>query len=273
MGRVAILAAILFAVLSAGIVRARVPRQAEPIRMEWTVDGEKREALVYVPKEIGSSGAPLVFGFHGHGGRMGYSARKFQIQKYWPEAIVVYMQGLNTSGMTDPQGTKPGWQQKPGDQNDRDLKFFDAVLTTVRTKYRVDERRIYAMGHSNGGIFTYLLWGQRPKVFAAVAPAAAPAARNLPALTPKPAFHIAGEHDPIVPFAWQKRTIDAVMRINGCANQGKEWAKNCTLYPSDKGTPFVTYIHSGGHEFPDVCPELIVRFFKENPKPEANKTR
>ena len=74
-----------------------------------------------------------------------------------------------------------------------------------------------------------------------------------------------------MPFSWQKNTMDAVRRLNGCTTEGKEWAKSCTLYPSSKGTPFVTFIHPGGHEFPRPAPEQMVRFFKENPKPEANK--
>lgn len=32
------------------------------------------------------------------------------IQTLWPEAIVVYPQGLNSPGPVDPPGNKPGWQ-------------------------------------------------------------------------------------------------------------------------------------------------------------------
>ena len=86
------------------------------------------------------------------------------------------MQGLNTPGaLTDTEGKKPGWQKTFGDQDDRDLKFFDAVLATLKKDYKVDEKRIYATGHSNGGGFTYLLWAARGEVFAAVAPCAAAA--------------------------------------------------------------------------------------------------
>ncbi|MFY8056754.1 MAG: hypothetical protein ACOVRM_03375, partial [Planctomycetaceae bacterium] len=59
-----------------------------------------------------------------------------------------------------------GWQKSAGDQQDRDLKFFDVVLQSLRSEYRVDDRRIYATGHSNGGGFTYLLWSERSAVFA-----------------------------------------------------------------------------------------------------------
>ena len=108
------------------------------------------------------------------------------MHELWPEAVVVYMQGLSTPGrLTDPEGKKPGWQSAAGDQGDRDLKFFDALLATLKQEYKIDERRIYSTGHSNGGGFTYLLWSARPNMFAAVAPSAAVAARQLKDLKPK----------------------------------------------------------------------------------------
>ena len=87
----------------------------------------------------------------------------------------------------------------PGDYDDRDLKFFDAVLARLKQDYRVDAKRIYATGHSNGGGFSYLLWLTRGDVFAAVAPCAA-VAKYAAQLKPKPAMHIAGEKDPLVKF-------------------------------------------------------------------------
>jgi hypothetical protein len=42
---------------------------------------------------------------------------------------------------------------------------------------------------------------------------------------------------------------------------------NATIFASSKGAPLVTGIHTGGHEYAKGSTELIVRFFKENPKP------
>jgi polyhydroxybutyrate depolymerase len=53
--------------------------------------------------------------------------------------------------------------------------------------------------------------------------------------------------------------------LNGCAAEGTAWAEKCTLYPSSAGTPFVTYIHPGGHQFTAEAPALIVKFFREQP--------
>ena len=129
-----------------------------PQRMTWTVDGVEREALVYVPAAAKNTATPVVFAFHGHGGTMQFAARRYAFHKLWPEAIAVYPQGLKTPGrLVDLEGKLPGWQGKAGDQNDRDLKFFDAMLASLKRDYQIDERRIYSMGHSNGGGFTYLL--------------------------------------------------------------------------------------------------------------------
>jgi polyhydroxybutyrate depolymerase len=234
-------------------------------QMNFTVDGVARTALVYVPAAAKTSATPLVFVFHGHGGSSRNADRSFHIETEWPEAIVVYMQGLNTVGqITDPEGTRTGWQAAVGDNGDRDLKFFDAVLARLKQNYNVDAKRIYATGHSNGGGFTYLLWLARGDVFAAVAPCAA-VAKYAMQLKPKPVMHIAGEKDPLVKFAWQQRMMDAVRQVNGCDATGEPWAAECTLYPSKNGTPVVTFIHPGGHVVPPSAPALIVKFFKEHP--------
>ena len=237
---------------------------------EWRVDGVARKALVYVPATATEAHTPVVFAFHGHGGSMRMAAENFGYHKLWPEALVVYMQGLPTPGkLVDPEGKEPGWQNTVGEQNDRDLKFFDQVLATLRKDYKVDENRIYATGHSNGGGFTYLLWAERGDAFAAVAPSAA-GARPSANRKPLPVLHVAGENDEIVPFERQKRVMEAVRRLNGCDAEGRPWAKAGTLvgtlYPSKTGTPFVSLIHPGPHKFPPEAPPLIVKFFKENAK-------
>jgi polyhydroxybutyrate depolymerase len=244
----------------------------EPALKHWKVDGVDREALIFAPAIAAKTPAPVVFAFHGHGGRIRDTAALFAYQKHWPEAIVVYMQGLNTPGaFTDFEGKEPGWQRVFGQEKDRDLKFFDAVLATLKQDYKIDEKRIYATGHSNGGAFTYFLWAARGDVFAAVAPCAAMTGRGLREhFKPKPVFHLAGEKDALVKYSWQQQTIEAVRKINQCGD-GKPWADHCTLYSSKTGSPVVTCIHPGGHELPGYVPPLIVKFFKEHPRRDKDE--
>lgn len=272
------------------IVLSKDGSAAELTRREWKIDGITREALVHVPADAATCAVPLVFAFHGHGGNMTNADRMFGVEKLWPEAMGVYMQGLNTPGrLTDPQGKVPGWQRDVGDQGDRDLKFFDAVLTSLEHDYKIDTKRIYATGHSNGGAFTYLLWQTRGEKFAAFAPSAAASAAvfntvPLPArkganaasdpkkvttaanvhFLPKPLFHLGGDNDPLVKPEWQKLTIDGARKINQCGDP-KPWPQdtNCTLYPSKINAPVVTYIHHSKHQFPSACREMVVKFFKE----------
>src|SRR5512141_1616546 len=97
---------------------------AAPLTLTWTIDGVERQAVVFPPANTGVK-APAVFAFHGHGGTMRSAALAMHFQTVWPEAVVVYMQGLPTQSRVDPQGLRSGWQQRPGQNGDRDLKFFD----------------------------------------------------------------------------------------------------------------------------------------------------
>jgi polyhydroxybutyrate depolymerase len=173
------------------------------------------------------------------------------------------MQGLNTPGqLTDPEGKRPGWQKEKGDQKDRDLKFFDEVLKSLKQDYKVDEKRIFSTGHSNGGGFTYLLWSERPDVFAAFAPSGSAALKVKNNLKPKPMLHIAGDNDPLVKYAWQTMMIDSVKKTNQC-EEGQPWEEKCTQFPSKIGAPVITFVTSQGHKFPAEAPALIVKFFKQ----------
>ncbi len=238
-------------------------------RHQWTVGGITREALVYVPSRAHTNPTPIMFAFHGHGGSMRNAARTFSLHTRWPEAIVVYPQGLNTPGrLTDPEGKKSGWQSQVGDQGDRDLRFFDVLLASLKQDYKVDGKRLYATGHSNGGGFSYLLWAARGDQFAAFAPSAAVAARDFAKLKPKPVLHVAGEQDALVKFAWQQQMMDALRKLNQCG-EGKPWEgeKGCTLYPSKAGAPVVRFIHPGTHQFPAAAPDIIVKFFQQHALP------
>ena len=96
----------------------------------WTVDGVERAAIIYTPKSPPPGKLPLVLSFHGHGD----DAQNFQfvgLHQVWPDAIVVYFQGLPS------RDGYPGWQVEPGDYGDRDLKLVDTALASLRKKYNL----------------------------------------------------------------------------------------------------------------------------------------
>ncbi len=181
---------------------------------------------------------------------------KFKIEAAWPEAIVVYPQGLPTVTPNDPKGARSGWNMKRAADN-KDLKFFDVLLKEIQGKYKVDPKRVFAMGHSNGGGFTYTLWATRGSLFAAMGPSAAAGARQI---TPKPAFIVMGEADATVDPVRQRASIATVRKINGAEGEGKSAGPNVTLF---KGTFEVgTFVHSGGHEYPAESMRPMTEFFR-----------
>jgi polyhydroxybutyrate depolymerase len=209
-------------ILAAITISLAVAIPAHAQLLKFTVDGAQREALIFPPsKRSGvSERDPVIFAFHWHGGTMQEAAEGMQFQKLWPEAIVIYMQGLRTRIYVDPLGLESGWQQEPGQFGDRDLNFFDVVLSSVRMMFPVDDNRIYATGFSNGGIFTYLLWGIRGNVFAAIAPVAAQKFPAVHLTVPKPILHIAGEQDSVVPFKEQLQSIQIARELKGIQAPG-----------------------------------------------------
>jgi polyhydroxybutyrate depolymerase len=239
-----------------------VPRYL-PYTMEWTISGITRKALVYLPPSAKTESTPVIFAFHGHGGTMlnMYNTRGFD--KFWPEAIFICPQGLNTPGMlTDPEGKRTGWQMN-NDQTNTDLQFFDAILSTLQKDYKIDQKRIFVTGHSNGGGFTYLLLATRGDLFAAIAPTAT-AARTLTLnLKPKPVLHLMGEADPLVKPIWQKQTYNLMLKLNQCETSGKKIDDFTTFYASKTGNPVVLFIHPDGHNYPAAANESIISFFKK----------
>ena len=228
-----------------------------------SIDTIEREFMLYSPPQIAEA-TPVVFAYHGHGGTMKTAAAKFHFETVWPEAIVVYPQGLPTPIGSDPKGEKPGWQLNLGDQKDRDIKLFDAIIEYLRQNYKIDENRIYITGFSDGGRMAYMLLAARGEKIAAIAPVAGILLDkdDFKHLMGKPIFHVVGKEDKVIKYSMQKSTIDYIKKLNKCDKNGKEINDRVTEYSSSAGTPVFTYIHTGGHEIPEDALLYILEFFK-----------
>ncbi len=206
-------------------------------KMTWTVSGSARQAMVHPP--TGGSGAPpVIIAFHGHGGTdTGYSAKGFELT--WPEAIVVYPLGLPTLSNIDPNCKQRGWQTKFGEANcrtgvvDQDLKFFDAILVSLKNTYNADLNLVFVHGWSNGGDFIYnALWPGRGSKLAGMNPIGA----SLDSITgtsgkiPMPLIHTAGTMDERTAFSVQQESTQKVRTLNQCSPSGTLWATGQVVY-------------------------------------------
>jgi len=235
----------------------------------FTVDGLQRQAIVVkASKPAPRAGSPLILAFHGHGGTAANFQGKLRLERLWPQAVVAYLQGLpGIPGITDPTGSQNGWQKNPGEAGDRDLHFVDAVLERLPRQLKIDAKRIYALGHSNGGRFVHVLWNQRGPRFAALCVAASPGEPMVFSDEPKSAFVIAGRLDPIVPFSTQAQTIQDLRDLLQVDSLQASVQGFLTREPGVDGTELATYIHPGGHAWPDGATPLVVQFFQRHARP------
>jgi polyhydroxybutyrate depolymerase len=253
--------------IAALAIAASSPAKAQTT-MTWTVDGSQRQAIVFAPAPTSTSTVkhPLVFGFHGHGGNMQGTSQLMHLQTLWPEAIVVYPQGLISPRPKDPPGNSPGWQyeanQTRGNVGNRDLDFFDAMVATMKQTYKVDEKRIYTTGFSAGGMFSYLLWAERSKTIAAIGEVAGRLWDTENLTESRAILAIAGQQDTTDPYADQLQSIEKAKQADSATGPGQACGPNCLFYPSTTHTPVKTIIHPGAHVYPPWAPAEIVKFLQ-----------
>jgi len=228
-----------------------------PDAIHTNVDGTDRLAYVIAPSHKTGSKPPMLLMFHGHGGSAERCMKRFYMEKRWPEAIVVYLEGLEvlTAG-----GSGLGWKLLPNNQN-RDIRFVDALLPKVLKQYNGDPKEVFAWGFSNGGMFTYTLWSARPNKFAGFCPSGACIVSDDFKLTqPKPAFVTISGNDETVPTILQKAALAQVERVDGSAKTGKRYGSAGTYFKGLK--PVVMWDYNGGHEFPFESFPKLIEFFK-----------
>ncbi|GAA0638901.1 PHB depolymerase family esterase [Sporichthya brevicatena] len=170
-------------------------------KLTLTVDGRARTATVHVPsKAPGSAGYPVVLAFHGRLGDGAGQERLTHLSDVADEKgfLVVYPDGYRRSwndGRPDTPANRAGVN---------DVKFVQHLLDRIESRYRVDTRRIYATGMSNGGFLTQRLGCRLADRIAAIAPVAATLPTKLgsscrPAKR-MPMLMVMGTADPLVPY-------------------------------------------------------------------------
>jgi len=237
--------------------------------VSWDVDGVTRTAELVVPADL-TAPVPLVVAYHGHSGSGSSFERKMDVEHLWPEAVVVYPDGLvGHKGKTDPAGVETGWQQVAGDEGGRDLRFYDVMMADLRAQLPIDPERIYVMGHSNGSAFTSLLLNTRGDQIAATANMSSQAGHFLDTDPVRSMFMSMGEQDPIVPYDNQKLSIplaEAKLGVDVAAATVDGYLR---LETAPGNIELATYVHPAGHEVPTAVPPLVVAFFQRHSLADA----
>lgn len=189
-------------------------------------EGIKRHYLVHVPESVRPNNpAPVVIALHGVAmdGRM--MAAFSGLNKKADEAgfVVVYPTGTgigplsawNSGGLSGPLAAG-----KPDD-----VAFISSLLDDLATVVRMDAKRVYACGLSNGGMMCYRLAAELSGRIAAIAPVAGTVSlAECRPTRPVPVIHFHGTGDTIVPFEIRKGKGPPFIRLKGVEESVRLWA-------------------------------------------------
>ena len=169
------------------------------------VGGQNRSYLVHVPaKYDGKTPVPVVLALHGAAMNGPMMAVFCGLNPKADAAgfIAVY-----------PSGTGAGplllWNAGGFADKDRpdDVAFIRALLDDLGSVAKVDPKRVYATGMSNGGMMCYRLAAELSDRIAAVAPVAGTMAiAKASPKRPVPVMHFHGTADALIPFDGPRKT-------------------------------------------------------------------
>lgn len=272
-------------------------------------DGRDRYYLIHVPPyHNGKRRLPLVLSIHGGGGNP-YNQ--------------VDMTGFDSLAdrhgfiVVSPAGSSRGhsmltWnttidKHYASKQGFDDVGFLREVVRDASELFRVDRRRIYATGLSQGGMMSYRLACEASDMVAAVAPVAGVPPAGCRPSRPVSVMHIHGTEDNYVPYnggvgsaqpakktktdyVSVEDTLETWLDINGLDDEpsktGRRGDARYELFgPGGDGVEFVLWtVKGGGHTWPGG-PDMLKRmgpvnrdisasklawsFFKKHPMPKT----
>jgi polyhydroxybutyrate depolymerase len=244
------------------------------------VDGiERTYTLNLPPNYYEAADFSLVIAMHGGGG----SAQQFESTNKLTEKanaskfIVVYPEGVQSTGILKARSWNAGGCcDYAVAQNINDVKFISLLIDKLVTTYKINAKKVYATGHSNGGMLAYKLACELSEKVAAIAPNGC--TMVAPTCNPKrpvPVLHMHSILDKNVPYQGglvngtgtqgvYMPPLDSVMNVwslkNTCTNIAQVIVNDSkyklTKWTNCNGNVTVQYYltKDGGHGWPGGLP-------------------
>ncbi len=245
----------------------------------------ERTYLVHVPpKYDGSKPVPIVLVFHGGASNAEQMVRFCGLNEKADEAgfLAIYPSGSGRlpGALTWNGGNCCGYAAA---QNIDDVAFVRGILDDLATAAKIDAKRVYATGMSNGAIFCYRLADELSDRIAAIAPVSGTmGSETCHPKRPVSVIHFHGTADEFVQFGGGagpkslsktnffsvEHTIGQWVRADGCPQQptiaklpdkvhdGTTVTCN-TFGPGKDGAEIVLcVIDGGGHTWPGRTPRI-----------------
>src|SRR5262245_19450092 len=251
------------------------------------IGNRTRTCLIHVPKSYdGKKAVPVIVAFHGGASNAEQMVRFCGLNELSDAVgcLVVYPNGtgrVNTS-LTWNGGNCCGYAFQ---NNVDDVAFVKRLLDDLESIAKVDGKRVYLTGMSNGAIMAYRVASELSERFAAVAPVAGPmGAEKCNPTRPVSVIHFHGTDDEFAPFKGGKgprsvtqtdffsveHTIKAWIRATGC-KEGAEISVLREKSTNELGVIRKTFaggkdgaevvliiVEGGGHTWPGRVPALKV---------------
>lgn len=264
---------------------------------------ESRPYEVHVPPGYqAGTPAPLLVVLHGFAFEGKVQSLYFGLDNVTDPLGMLY---VAPTGTTDDQG-RPFWNATdaccapPGVDVD-DSRYLRAVIDEIRADYDVDDRRIFVLGHSNGGFMAYRLACDHSRLIAGVVSLAGAMTTDAAACDPSrpvSVLQIHGEADNVIrygggttndadpdaaPYPGAAETVALWAGRNGCdaepaaATTGPVIdeaapAVQVAAYPNcDGDTAVELWTVPGGGHVPDLAPgatRAMVDFLMAHPRSE-----
>ena len=213
--------------------------------------GLTRSYRLYIPKKYdGSKAVPLLFNLHG------FTSNNVQQEFYGDfrpisdTAGFIICHPLGTTTNTGQTFWNVGFFPSPID----DIGFITSLIDTISTTYKINQKKVFSTGMSNGGFMSYYLACSTSR-FAAVASVTGSFTdlmyKTCKPTHPTPIMEIHGTADGTVPYNGMTnfQPIDTVLKFwvkyNNCNPAVVNNVPENPAFPND-GASAVHYVFSGG---------------------------
>lgn len=286
--------------LVAVIVTAAALLAGAGVATAQSVDAGRGELPLTVPSSYtGDSPAPLIVLLHTYG-RTGAIQDEYMSLSALADAYGFIMVAPDGTP-SEAEGNPRYWNASAaccvwGDKELDDSGYLASIIDKVKGKYRIDPKRVYILGHSNGGFMAHRLAHEHSGTVAAVASIAG-ADQSVERPTPPHPVHVLqihGDADSAIAYEGgeirggaypgARQSVENWAERNGCAGKGSDagmldldrslagMESTVTRYTSGckaGGSAELWTIAGGAHipELSDHFTRLAVEWLLAHPKP------
>ncbi len=238
-------------------------------------DGIRRSYILYIPPQYNSqTSIPLVLLFHGGGGNAKQALDYYGMVEKADQEGFILVAPNGTGRFTNKFLT---WNVKFGfghamKKNIDDIGFVERIIDNLESRLKIDPKRIFATGISNGGFLCHFLAANLSDKIAAIAPIVASVGGKkradeeyiLPPFPKHPVSVIAfnGLIDEHIPYSGgiQKKSVGNLIYVTSAEQMHSFWTKanQCTPKPQiEKQNKYEKIRYSQGFNNSEVIQYLI----------------